>query len=557
MKDLQQALAHAAASEKVLTLISRKEIERGWPWASVQSRARATAGRLMKLGVQPGERVVLVFPTTIEFMDAFFGCLLAGAVPTPVYPPVRLGRMDEYVTRTARMIEHSGARLVLMEPRVKRVMGRVADLARPALGCRTLAALPSAAPDHREVQPEDLALVQFSSGTTVDPKPVALSHRALIAQGQALETLIVEHAGDEVQAGCSWLPLYHDMGLIGCLMPALLHPGDLTLMGPEAFITRPALWLRALSRSRATVSPAPNFAYALCVQRIKDEELDGVDLSHWRIALNGAEPVAPEVLRAFNRRFAKWGLRESALTPVYGLSEAALAVTFSPIDRPYTTRRFDRKALSEGRAVETEEGVELASVGEPLPGFEVELREGVVWARGPSLMEGYLGRPDLTERALQDGWLNTGDLGFLHEGELYITGRKKDVLILNGRNHAPHPVEQAADLVEGVRTGCAAAVSQSDGGASEKLVLFVERIRGGTVDPAAVAARVLEGTGLRCDQVVVVDAGTLPRTSSGKIRRSEALRLFLAGELAPPDRVNLLHVAGIMARSALGFLRSR
>ena len=181
----------------------------------------------------------------------------------------------------------------------------------------------------------------------------------------------------------------------------------------------------------------------------------------------------------------------------------------------------------------------------------------MVWARGPSLMEGYLGRPELTDAALQQGWLNTDDRGLLHEGDLYITGRSKDVLILNGRNHAPHPVEQAADGLEGVRTGCAAAVSHAEGGASETLVLFVERVRGGRVDPAAVAANVLEKTGLRCDQVVVVDPGTLPRTSSGKIRRAETLRLFLRGELAPPDRVGLLHVAGIMARSALGFLRSR
>mgnify|MGYP002632571138 CR=1 FL=1 len=557
-RDLQSALAYAAGSDKSLIFLDRKERETRWPFHAVQSRARAVAGRLMKLGIQHGERVVLVFPTDIEFMDAFFGCLLAGAVPTPVYPPVRLGRMDEYVARTARMIELAGARLVLAPSRIRRVMGRVAERARPELGCRTLEQLPSAPPDSRPVDPLDLALVQFSSGTTVDPKPVALTHHALMEQGRLLRQLILESGGDEVQAGCSWLPLYHDMGLIGCLMPALLHPGDLTLLGPELFITKPALWLRALSRSKATVSPAPNFAYALCVQKVKDEEMEGVDLSHWRMALNGAEPVAPEVLRAFTERFARWGFSANALTPVYGLSEAALAISFSDVNTPFVTTHFDPVALSEGRAVPDPEGVELVSVGKALPEFDIEVREGIIWTRGPSLMKGYLGRPDLTATALVDGWLNTGDLGFFHEGELYVTGREKDVLILNGRNHAPHPVEQAADHVQGVRTGCAAAVSfRPEGAASETLVLFVERNKGATVDPSLVAASVLERCGLRCGQVVIVDPGTLPRTSSGKLRRSEALRLHRAGELAAPDEVTLLHVAGIFARSAAAFFRAR
>jgi len=557
LTDLQAVLRRAARSDHGLVFLDRKEREERFSFAQLLDRAQGVAGQLMALGIQHAERVVLVFPTGVAFMDAFFGCLMAGAVPTPVYPPVRLGRMEEYHHRTARMIDLAGARLVLTVPTIKRVLGQTVEQARPELGCRTLEELPQAAPASRPVVPGDLALVQFSSGTTVDPKPVALSHRALIVQGQALTALLREHGVDTDQSGCSWLPLYHDMGLIGCLLPALLHPADLTLMGPENFVTRPALWLRALSRTKASISPAPNFAYALCVHRIKDEELEGVDLSHWRVALNGAEPVAPEVLRAFIERFARWGLSETALTPVYGLSEAALAVTFSDIDKPFTSRRFDAEALSEGRVVETEDGLELVSVGRPIPGFEIDLRDGVVWTRGPSLMEGYLDQPELTRQVLKDGWLNTGDLGFVHKGELYVTGRKKDVLILNGRNHAPHPVEQAADHVVGVRTGCAAAVSHAVGGASERLVLFVERARKGSVDPNAIAASVLQRTGLRCDQVVIVDPGTLARTSSGKIRRAETLRLWLADELAPPDTVNVLHVASIMARSALAFLRAR
>ena len=566
----------SSTDQRLLRILDRKGRPEERTWATVAEGASRTAGRLIALGVQRGERVVLVFPTGFDFFDAFFGCMLAGAVPTPVYPPVRLGRMDEYHGRTARMIEAVDARLVLADRRVRRVLGRCNELARPALGVRCLDDLSDAPPATRSVGPEDLAMVQFSSGTTVDPKPVALSHRAVLAQTDALVRELCRDLEDEEarsQVGVSWLPLYHDMGLIGCVFPALRHPGDITLIGPEVFVTRPASWLQALSTYGGTISPAPNFAFALCVSRIEDEEMEGVDLSKWRVALNGAEPVAPEVLRAFTRRFSRWGLRETALTPVYGLSEVSLAVTFSRIDEPFSTRRLQREALAEGRAVLDDEGVEMVNLGRPLEGFEVRIvreREGVadgvvgsVFARGPSLMSGYLGRPELTAGALVDGWLDTGDLGFLLDGELYLTGRDKDVLILRGRNHAPHPLEQALDAVGGVRTGCAAACSyRPEGCDGERLVLFVEHSARATPEQLEVMGRacvdaVVAATALVPDLVVVLEPGTLPRTSSGKIRRGEALRLWRAGELHPPERVHLLRVAGILADSALAYLRAR
>ncbi len=568
-RTLVEALEQAS-SEHVLRLLDRRERATEYTWAQVAERARGVAGQLVELGIQPGERVILVFPSVIGFFDAFFGCILAGAVPTPVYPPVRLGRMEGYHQKTARMIELAEARLVLADSTVKRVLGRTAERARPELGVRTLDQLPPASPVVLEVGPDDLAMVQFSSGTTVDPKPVALTHAAVMAQTRILRWELT-HDVDEatyVQAGCSWLPLYHDMGLIGCVFPALCHPGDLTLIGPEVFVTKPAVWLRALSTYGGTISPAPNFAFALCVQRIKDEELDGVDLSRWRVALNGAEPVAPEVLRAFTTRFARWGFPETGLTPVYGLSEASLAVQFSPLDKPFRTVRFDRDELGAGRAVQADDGVELVSVGPPIHEFSVRIEKsgqavadgviGTVMAKGPSLMREYLGRPDSTAQALRGGWLDTGDLGFLHDGELFLTGREKDLLILRGRNHAPHPVEQSVDAVPGVRTGCAAAATfRPDGEDGERLVLFVEHLKGAEVDPKACIMAAREATGLSCDLVVVLEPGTLPRTSSGKIRRAEALRLWQLGELSPPDSVHLLRVAGILVDSALAYLRSR
>jgi len=527
------------------------------PWPEVHERALATCGRLQAHGVAPGDRVALVFPTSIEFFDAFFGVLLAGAVPVPLYPPVRLGRLAEYVARTTRMLELVRSRLVLADRRVRRLLGQAVAPARPPLGCATLDALPAGAAEPVTATPDQLALVQFSSGTTVDPRPVALSHRSVVAQTVRLNGFWPQPEGRPVDSGVSWLPLYHDMGLIGCVFPALEHPGTLTLS------------------YRATISPAPNFAYGLCVDKVRDNQLDGVDLSCWRVALNGAEPVAPRVLRAFAERFSRWGFRREAMTPVYGLSEAALAVTFSELGSAFETRRFDRDRLARaGRAVEAADGVEMVALGKPLPGFELRVvgedggrvedgRTGRIHVRGPSLMEGYLDQPAATAAAVRDGWLDTGDLGFVYAGSLYLTGRAKDVLILRGRNHSPHEVEDAVAAVDGVRAGCAVAVSwlpEDDVG--ERLLLLVEARRDVPSSEfarmaSACAAAVRASAGLDPDRVEVLEPGTLPRTSSGKLRRHEALRRWLVGELDPPDSVTPLRLASSMTRSSLALMRLR
>ena len=556
-----------------LRFLDRREREQWAPWSEIRESALEVAGALRDLGVEPQQRVALIYPTGREFFDAFFGILSAGAVPVPLYPPVRLGRLDEYHARTAAMLRAADARLILADRRVRRLLGHTVAAARPPLGCRTLNALPRADACSVAALPSDLALVQFSSGTTVDPKPVALSHRAVTAHVRALNSFWPDTA-DETISGVSWLPLYHDMGLIGCVFPALERPAVLTLLGPEVFVARPAVWLRALSRYRAAISVAPNFAYGLCVDKIRDDELEGVDLGAWRIALNGAEPVAPSVLRAFQKRFARWGFRPEALTPVYGLSEATLAVTFSALDRPFRSECFHREILAaEGRAESLASGIELVSVGRSLPGTEVEIRDvagqalppgrvGRVLARGPSLMDGYLGRPDATRRALPGGWLDTGDLGFLYDGELFLTGRAKDVVILRGRNYSPAEIEHAVEGVPGFRRGCSVAVSWlPEGAPGEQLLLFVEHRHDATAPEidglsAACAEAVLAATSLKPHVVEVLEPGTLPRTSSGKLRRQETLKRHLGGELLPPERVTPLLLTGALAGSALAFARS-
>ncbi len=349
---LQRLLQRARdASWAGLRLVDRQERETFHSWAAIAEASARVAGGLAELGIRPGERVALIYPTSPEFFHAFFGTLLAGAVPVPLYPPVRLGRLAEYHARTAAMLGAAGARVLLADRRVHALLGETLALARPPLGGLTLDDLPQDAQLATDGAPGDLALVQFSSGTTVEPKPVALSQRAVLAQVRTLNALWPAAEPGAI-TGVSWLPLYHDMGLIGCVFPALERPSVLTLLPPEAFVARPALWLRALGRHRGTISPAPNFAYALATERIRDEEMEGIDLSPWRFALCGAETVVPDVLRAFAARFARWGFRPEALKPVYGLSEAALAVTFADLERPFLAVHFDRAALVErGEAV--------------------------------------------------------------------------------------------------------------------------------------------------------------------------------------------------------------
>ena len=568
-------LDHAARHPEVaIAVTDAREDDHERSWAEVRDQARRACAGLQALGVTPGDRVALVHPTGFDFLAAFFGVVLAGGVPVPLYPPVRLGRLDEYLQRTAAMLSAAGASCLLVEGRVARLIGPSALSSRPRLGVHTLDQLPPGSATVVDPDPESLALVQFSSGTTVEPKPVALSHRAVVGQARLLNAFWPD--SDELRhRGVSWLPLYHDMGLIGCILPALERPGPLTLIPPELFVARPAIWLRAISRCRATLSPAPNFAFGLALRKISDDELEGVDLSSWRVALCGAEPVAAEILRGFQQRFARWGLRTEALTPVYGLSEAALAVTFSDLTRPFTSVRLDRDALSaHGEARPDGGGREVVSLGRPLPGFAVriadeggrELRErrvGRVLVSGPTLMSGYLGRPELTAAALRGRWLDTGDLGFLDRGELYLTGRRKDILILNGRNYAPDEAERAAASVPGARPGCAVAASwQPENAETERLLVLVEA---GTQTPSgewkAVAERVSHAVartaGLVADEVVVVAPGTLPRTSSGKLRRGEALRRWLAGELAPPREFGPLRLAGAVLRSRRAMSRLR
>jgi acyl-CoA synthetase (AMP-forming)/AMP-acid ligase II len=562
--------ARAAEDASGVTFVGLDERETFLPWGEVYARAARAAAALAELGVRPGERVAIVLRTEPAFLDAFLGAWACGAVPVPLYPPVRLGRMDEYLASTARMMRAAGARIVVSGGGTRRLLGGAVEQARPALGCvdaeRLLAASPTVSP--RLPEPGDLALVQFSSGSTVDPKAVALSHGALRAM---VDTLVVETAPDRRRdAMVSWLPLYHDMGLIGGLLTAATYPGPLVLLAPEHFLARPALWPRAVARHRGTLSPAPSFAYAYVAERVRPADLEGHSLASWRLALDGAEPVSGDAMRRFAGLLAPHGFDAGALIPVYGLSEAALAVTFSrPGGRP-EGRLVDPVRLARDGEVAPGDR-EVMSVGRPVAGVELELRGGGgetlgegrlggIWVRGPALMSGYLGDPAATARALQGGWLDTGDLGFVLDGELYVHGRAKDVVIVRGANHAPEEFEAALSGVLGLRPGCAVAVGAPADGQGEALVILAELARGEAEADGvegAIRRAVLERTGVAPQAVHLLAPGTLPRTSSGKLRRGEALRRLQAGELRPPEKVGVLRLAALAARSQLGYLRAR
>jgi len=564
---LNEMLAAAAQTGTSLFFVNPKEEDQEVPMARVREQALSIAADLLARGVRKGDRVALVLPTCAEFVECFFGVLCAGAIPVPLYPPVRLGKLDEYHRRTAAMLQAVDAALVVSDERIRRFLGVAVQNATPRLGCVTASGLGGADAVEINVAAEDVALIQFSSGTTRDPKPVALTHENLLFNLAAVASYFVEE-GTPHPVGVTWLPLYHDMGLIGNLLSAFYVPGPLVLLPPELFLAVPAAWLRAISRHRATISAAPNFAFGLCLKRIRDEELDGVDLSSWSLCLNGAEAVSAAVQRGFSERFGRWGFDASSLTPCYGMAETSLAVTFKPAGTLFKTLGVEAENLASAGVVEPG-SKELVSVGRPLAGVEVEIRDdhsrplppdrvGRIFVRGPSVMAGYFGRADLTDQVLDHGWLDTGDLGFVHDGELFVYGRHKETVIIRGANHVPQDFEAALEGLPGVRTGCAVAVGFVPAGEEdEALAMLVETTPDAPPSLAGdVASRVWERTSILAAHVELLAPGTLPRTSSGKMRRREARAQWLAGTLTAPKKVSAMRLMLHAAKGQLSHARA-
>ena len=340
-----------------------------YSYSTLAQNARAVAASLQKHGVKRGESVAIILPTGPEFYAAFFGASLAGAVPTALYPPTRLGRVNEWKVRTATMLCAAESVVVLTERRLAALLGEPVRTARPRLGCRLVQTLQeeSRGLGPKPVDTSALATIQFSSGSTGDPKPVALSHENMLSNAHAILDALPVPA--EERSGVSWLPLYHDMGLIGCLLSSVISQAPMTLMGPERFVAKPIRWLQALSETRATISVAPNFAFGLTVNKADQSDIEDLDLSNWKVALCGAEPVHPRTLDDFATRFSVAGFSRRALTPVYGLAEATLAVTFSNPEEAPRWERFDTDLLeNQGLAKPSTNGRLISSLGRPLTG---------------------------------------------------------------------------------------------------------------------------------------------------------------------------------------------
>ncbi|MCZ6874210.1 MAG: AMP-binding protein [bacterium] len=523
-----------------------------WSYERCVHDALLVTGALQERGLRRGDRVGLVLPTHADFYRAFFGVILAGGIPAALYPPVRLGKIDAWKDRTAAMLRAIDCSAVLTDARLYGLLGQPVRQTAPPLGCFTVQALmrEAAHGTHTEVHSDDLAVVQFSSGTTRNPRPIALTHANILSNAQAI---LASLPGDALQhSGVSWLPLYHDMGLVGNLVSAMLVPAPLTLIRPEQFVARPRVWLEAMTQSQATVSGAPNFAFGLCAERLQETDLAGLDLSRWQVAFCGAETVHPQTLQAFARRFAPVGFNARALAPVYGLAEATLAVTLSSFDAPPRFTSFNRHALErKGRAMAAHSGIQLAALGQPLAGVEVEIREvhgealppghlGRLWVRGPGVMQGYLDQPQATRQVLQAGWCDTGDQGFFHDGQLYLFGRVSDIIIIRGHNHDPAQIERSLHGIAGLRAGCAVAfgIADVDRGTERLVVLAEYRVTPSLADQSRLEAEgraaIQASCNLQVSDWILLPPGTLPRTSSGKLRRRETRRLWQTGTLRAP-----------------------
>jgi fatty-acyl-CoA synthase len=520
------------------------------PYGLLLARARAWAGAFQRLGAEAGERCLVLVPTSPDFLFAFWGLVLVGAIPCPLPLPSAYGAAGDFEDRTGRIARYLGVRRAITTlgyaDRVasalpeQQVQAVEALRDAPPVGSRALGGAP--------IRPDDLALIQCTSGSTGLPKGVMVTHANLVANlhqiGRAL------HVGRR-DVVVSWLPLHHDMGLIGCVLLSIYCDMRGVFLSPSGFLRRPADWPRAISRYRGTISPAPNFAYRYLTARAREADMDGLDLSCWRAALCGSEPIDALTLAEFAARFADYGLPANAPSPCYGLAEATLAVSFHPLGTGLQVDRLARQPLAERGEVRLagasdRSPIDVVSCGEVVAGTRIRIvddagadlsegQAGHVQVRGPGVMKGYFALPDETAAVLRDGWLDTGDLGYLRGGGLRITGRHKELVVIRGRKYLPGDFERAAAGAPAVRRGTAVAFGVFDPvQGTEVLHLVCET---DLVDPrereaasADIRMRVAEQTGILPGPVHLVPRNTVRKTSSGKLQRGRVKATYMASQ---------------------------
>ncbi|NND66155.1 MAG: fatty acyl-AMP ligase [Halioglobus sp.] len=526
---------------------------RGAIYASVTYRemreqALTLAHQLLGLGLAKGDRVALVAETNPDFIRFFYACQYAGLIPVALPASVKVGAHQAYVEQLQRLLEASDAVVgVASEGYLTFLQEASADLdMRMVDSPEAFYSLPATAHDLPEIQSDDISYIQYTSGSTRFPRGVVIKHETALANLQG----IIQHglkmnADDRMM---SWLPFYHDMGLVGFVLVPMAAQVSIDYLDTREFALRPRQWMSLMTKTRATISFAPSFGYELCARRVRPADVESYDLSNWRVAGIGAEMIRPQTLEYFAEVMAPAGFDRRAFLACYGMAECTLATSFSPLNTGFTTHHIDADHLSEQhRAVLLDEndtegrGRHFVNCGTPLPNFEVEIRDdgkvlgdwesGVIYLRGPSVMSGYFNLPEETSHALcADGWPNTGDIGYMVDGVLTITGRKKDLIIIHGRNIWPQDLEHVAETQPEVRSGDAVAFSAPDHEGEEMCVLMVQcRER----DPSKrnnlirrLTALVRMEMSLDC-YVMLVPNRSLPRTSSGKLSRAKARLDFI------------------------------
>jgi fatty-acyl-CoA synthase len=541
---ITDALEHSARGGRGITFVDRELRERRLGYTDLYQRARSAGEALRREGVEPGDRVCLLGPTTPELVVCLFGAWAAAAVPVVLPLPRRRNELDAFLTDVEVRVRKADAALLLASDVF--ATAAPANLGAPLVSLEETARTegPGIAPPAR--QPEDLAYLQFTSGTTARSRAVALTHGHLLANMTAAGEAAGVDPGRDVLV--SWLPLFHDMGLIGMLLGSVIFGTELVLEPTEEFLARPGSWLDAISAYGGTVTASPNFGYGLAARDLGARPR-ALDLSSWRLAANGAEPIDIDTLARFAQVAAPHGFRSEAMCPMFGLAEATLAVTLSRPDEPVHVEWVDRTALeTSGEAIWTSPGAEgaraLVSCGSPLPGHDVAIRDalgrtlptgrvGEICVRGPSVMSGYHDDPEATAEVLRDGWLHTGDLGFWGTHGLVVCGRVKDMIILGGRNLYPEDYEFWTERVPGVRRGNVIAFAIPE---RERMVVVAETTAdaGNAASVARDALEMLRSKLQRGpEEVLLVAPGTLPKTSSGKRQRGTCRERYASGTLEP------------------------
>jgi 1-acyl-sn-glycerol-3-phosphate acyltransferase len=526
-------------------------------YGELAREARAVAASLVEVDVATGDRIALMLPTSPEFFIAFFGILYAGAVPVPIYPPMQLSKIEEFMRRQAGILRNARARILVTIPEGLRSASLLRRLVPTLDAVRSVESLTAEAAEIQLPILHDAsatALIQYTSGSTGDPKGVVLSHANLLANIRAMGRVIEATSADVF---VSWLPLYHDMGLIGAWLGSLYFAASLYVMSPVSFLARPQSWLWAMHRFRATISAAPNFAFELCATKIDDADLEGLDLSTLRLLANGAEPISVNSLRQFTERFARFGFRSEAMAPVYGLAECAVALAMPPPGRSPIVDRVNRETLSlKGRAepasAEDKNAIEIVGCGQPLPDHELRVvddlgrevadrNEGRLEFRGPSATSGYFRNEAKTRALFHDGWLDSGDRAYIANADVFITGRTKDIIIRAGQHIYPQELEDAVGDIPGLRKGGVAVLGILDqASGTERVIVVAETDKTDPVVREKLRAKAqhaaTEIIGAPPEEIVFVAPGGVPKTSSGKIRRAAAKELYSAGLLTARQR---------------------